>query len=259
MGNRWLSIFKYAAAAVIVSLLTLGVQKYFHNDNHPVIYTELDVASGPRMSRLTLPDGTKIVLNASSKFKFPDRFDEDVREVFLDGEAFFEVAHNEKIPFVVHTGKQKINVTGTVFNVMDYSVDDYALTTLVSGSVEVQLLSETKEQQKMYVLKPNQQIFINKIPAEVTFSNVKIDPDRTWMNKIYHFHNEPLIRIMQRLEKFYGVKIDFTDEKLQNEKYTGTFPTNIAIDEILKIINYEKQFSYTIKNEIITISSNHKK
>jgi ferric-dicitrate binding protein FerR (iron transport regulator) len=179
--------------------------------------------------------------------------------VFLDGEAFFDVAHNAKKPFTVQTDKQKISVLGTVFNVMDYSTDDYAVTTLISGSVKVQPVNEAEAPGKIYILKPNQQVFINKTLSEATLTNVKIDPDRTWVNKIYHFHDEPLIRIMQRLEKFYGVKIDFADEKLQNEKYTGTFPTNITIDEILKIINYEKQFTYTIKDEIITISSNHKK
>jgi ferric-dicitrate binding protein FerR (iron transport regulator) len=252
--RRLFGFYKYAGVAAVFVLLTLGVQLFFKSGN-AVVYAELDVESGPRMSRLTLSDGTKVVLNASSKFKYPDRFEGGVREVFLDGEAFFDVAHDAKKPFTVRTGKQVISVQGTVFNVMDYSADDYAVTTLVSGSVRVQPLFETKT----YSLKPNQQVFLNRASSEVKLSNVQIDTARTWVNKIYHFHDEPLAGIMQRLERFYGVKIDFADNTLRDEKYTGTFPTSIEIEEILKIINYANQFTYTLKDETITISSNPKK
>ena len=255
--NPLIGFIKYAAVAVIFILLTLSVQMLFHKEkDKPVVYIELDVESGPRMSRLTLPDGTKVVLNASTKFQYPDRFDGKQREVFLDGEAFFEVTHNAKNPFVVHTDRQKISVLGTTFNVMDYSADDYAITTLVSGSVRIQPVSGTEEQGTSYLLKPNQQAFFDKTMSEITLTNVKIDTARTWVNKIYHFHDETLETIMQRLEKFYGVTIIIADEKLKEEKYTGTFPTDKEIDEIMKIINFEKQFSYTIADEIITISTN---
>ena len=252
---------KYAAIAGISIILTLGAQKLFRSDLPvTVTYTELDVESGPRMSHLTLSDGTKVVLNASTKFKFPDRFTGEVREVFLDGEAFFDVAHNEKMPFTVLSDKQKISVLGTVFNVMDYSSDNYAVTTLVSGSVKIQPWSDTGEPETATMLQPNQQAFFNKPSSELTLTDVKINLDRTWINKVYHFRDEPLGRIMQRLEKFYGVKILITDEALQNEIYTGTFATDKDIKEILKIItNHDKRFTYTIKNEIITINTNHQK
>ena len=260
MKNLMIGFYKYAAVAAIFVFLTLGTQMLFRKDTvKSVVYTELNVESGPRMSRLTLPDGTKVTLNASTKFKFPDQFDGGVREVFLDGEAFFDVTHNEKSPFVVRTGKQKISVLGTSFNVMDYSTDDYAVTTLVSGSVEIQAVSETNEHGKVYLLKPNQQAFFDKSSAEVTLSNVKIDMTRTWVNKIYHFRDEPLLTITQRLEKFYGVKIIITDDALKKEEFTGTFPTDLKIDEILKIINFDKQFSYAVKDETIVISSNPSK
>ncbi len=247
IGNRPVGFYKYAAVAVIFICLTLGVQMLFRKDK-PAVYTELDVESGPRMSHLTLPDGTKVVLNASTKFKFPDRFESDIREVFLDGEAFFDVARNEKAPFTIRTDKQTISVLGTVFNVMDYSADDYAITTVVSGSVKVQPASEAGNSGKEYILKPNQQAFFNKTTSEIALTNVKIDPTRTWVNKIYHFRDEPLLTITQRLEKFYGVKIIIADEALKNVRYTGTFPTNLEIDEVLKIINFDKQFTYKIRN-----------
>jgi ferric-dicitrate binding protein FerR (iron transport regulator) len=256
-----ISFCKYAAVALVCVCLTLGIQRLLRNDlpgissnisnDIPIIYNELDVAAGPRMSRLTLPDGTKVTLNASTKFKFPDRFDPKIREVFLDGEAFFDVERNEA-PFVVHTARQKISVLGTIFNVMDYSADDYAITTLVKGSVKVQSVNESGTE---YLLKPNQQAYFDKSSSDVLLSDVSIDPNRTWVNKIYHFRDEPLIKITKRLEKIYGVTIDITNDLLKEEKYTGTFYLDLTIDEVLKIINFDKHFSYKINNENIVIKN----
>ena len=251
----YIGLLRYAAVGLLFVLLTLGIQ-YLVQTDKPVEYVELNVESTPSMSRLQLPDGTKVVLNASTKFTFPDRFEGNVREVFLDGEAFFEVTNNKEVPFVVRTDRQRITVLGTVFNVMDYSSDDYAVTTLVSGSVTIQPHSETEEPGKVHLLKPNQQAFFNKTSSEIVLSNVKVDLTRMWVNKIYHFYDEPIFRIMQRLEKFYGVRIIITDETLKNEKYTGTFPMDKKIEEILQIINnYNRNITYTINNDIITIST----
>ena len=250
--NRLIGLYKYAATALIFIFLTLSIQMLFHKDKS-VMYTELNVESGPRMSRLTLPDGTKVVLNASTKFKFPNSFNNELREVFLDGEAFFDVVHNEKTPFVVHTEKQKINVLGTEFNVMDYSSDDYTITTVIKGSVKVQYPSEKGDSENEYILKPNQQIFFNKATSEAIMTNEKIDFTRSWVNKVYHFNNEPLLMIAQRLEKIYGIKICITTESLKDVRYTGTFLTNLGIADVLKIINFDKQFSYKIEGETIVI------
>jgi ferric-dicitrate binding protein FerR (iron transport regulator) len=257
----WVGLLKYAAVGVLFICATLGVQQLLQK-NPPLLkahYTELDVESGPRMSHATLPDGTKVVLNASTKFHFPDQFDEHIREVFLDGEAFFEVVHQEERPFIVHTSRQKISVLGTTFNVMDYQEDDYAITTLVSGSVELQSIGADQEPGATYRLKPNQQAFLNKTTSELTTENLKIDPDRTWINKMYHFRDEPLSRIMQRLEKIYGIKIDITDEALKDDTYTGVFHLESPIEEVLGIINYQKQFAYKITEDGVVIKSRTKK
>jgi ferric-dicitrate binding protein FerR (iron transport regulator) len=254
--RRWAILLNYAAVGMLFICLTLGLQKLLKKDPPPVEhYTELDMESGPRMGHLILPDGSKVVLNASTKFKYPDRFNAHVREVFLDGEAFFEVVHWEETPFIVHTAHQKISVLGTSFNVMDYSADDYAITTLVSGRVKIQPADAEGQPGTEYLLKPGQQAFLNKTTSELTLENITIDPKRIWVNKIYHFRDEPLLRIAQRLEKIYGVKIDIADEALQKERYTGIFRLEIPIDEVLEIINHQKQFVYKIKEDRIVIRS----
>ncbi|MDR1156494.1 MAG: DUF4974 domain-containing protein [Bacteroidales bacterium] len=252
-NQKWQAgLYRYAAVAVIFVCLTLGVRMLFQKDR-PVTYSELDVESGPRMSRLSLPDGSRVVLNASTRFRFPDKFDGDIREVFLDGEAFFDVAHNARQPFVVHTDQQRITVLGTSFNVMDYSADDYAITTVISGSVKVQPADNGGRPVGEYVLKPNQQAHFDKPSSEITLTGVKIDLSRTWVNKVYHFRDEPLLKIAQRLEKIYGVKIAIATDSLKEVRYTGTFLTSQEIDEVLKIINFDKQFSYQIDGGNITV------
>jgi ferric-dicitrate binding protein FerR (iron transport regulator) len=255
-----LELLKYAAVGIIFACSTLGIQQLLKKNAPLEAHSiELNVEAGPRMSNMTLPDGTKVVLNASSKFHFPDQFDAHTREVFLDGEAFFDVAHQKERPFIVHTSRQKISVLGTTFNVMDYSADDFAITTLVSGSVEIQPIGDGNVPEATYRLKPSQQAFLNKTTLELTTENIKIDLSRTWVNKMYYFRDEPLFRIAQRLEKIYGLKIEITDEALKDDKYTGVFHLESPIEEVLKIINYQKQFVYKIHDAGIMINSRTKK
>lgn len=241
--RRLQTLGKYAAVALVCIMATLGVQ-YIMNTKSPRLYTELDMESGPRMGHMTLPDGTKVILNASTKLRFPDKFEKDMREVYLDGEAYFDVIRNEKAPFIVHTDKQKIRVLGTQFNVMDYSVDDYSITTLVSGAIQMQAVGKTGEYGDPVILKPNQQVFFNKENNHLALSNIEINMSRTWVNKVYHFKSEPLLQITTRLEKLYGIQIHIQNEELKETEFTGTFGLDQELDEVLRIINFEKQFTY---------------
>ncbi|MCD7977383.1 MAG: FecR family protein [Tannerellaceae bacterium] len=214
--QKFVSFCKYVAVACISVCFTLGL-RYLVNQEPTAQYVELDMESGPRMGHMTLPDGTKIILNASSRLKFPDRFDKDLREVYLDGEAYFDVAKNEKAPFIVHTNKQKVSVLGTQVDIMDYAVDDYFITTLITGKVNIQTLDATGKYSDPVFMQPNQQFFYNTQTGHQAISSVKLDPQRTWVNKIYHFRNEPLVMITSRLEKLYGIKIMIRNEELKKQ------------------------------------------
>lgn len=250
--TKRISLYKYVAVAVVCICCTLGAQ-YLLTRNTAPLYTELDMESGPRMGHMTLPDGTKVVLNASTKLRFPDKFEKDQRNVYLDGEAYFDVVKNAKAPFIVHTDKQKITVLGTQFNVMDYADDDYAITTLVSGKVKMQTANEEGKYGEAVILKPSQQLFFNRQTKQLALSTVKLDMSRTWVNKVYHFKEEPLIQITSRLEKLYGVKIHIQNEELKNAQCTGTFGLEQELEEVLRIINFEKLFTYKTVDEEIYI------
>ena len=247
MYGSWM---KYAAAVAIVCLLAANFYQAFRDKpSEEVAVNTIEVPVGQRAA-VTLSDGTRVWLYSGSVLNYPASFDQNNRTVRLDGEGYFEVTHNEKTPFVVQTEHQKITVLGTTFNVMDYSSDDFAVTTVVSGSVEVQ----PEKQEKAYVLKRNQQVFYDKTTSEVAVTNVKVDSTRSRVDKFYHFRDKSLLEIMQRLAQFYDVKIHIADEALKNEEYSGTFHTGQELDEILDIINIDQQFSYIIENETITIT-----
>lgn len=249
---HWLSVFKYIAVAVVSICSTLGIQ-YLTDKNATVQYIELNMEAGPRMGHITLPDGTKVILNASTKLRFPDQFKKNIREVFLDGEAYFDVKRNEKAPFVIYTDKQKIHVLGTTFNVMDYVDDDYAITTLVSGKIKMSTVDENGDYGEPIILEPNQQVFFNRQTKQLALSAIRLDMNRTWVNKVYHFRNEPLFQITARLEKLHGVKILIQNEVLKETEFTGTFGLEQELNEVLHIINFEKQFTYKKVGDTIYI------
>lgn len=246
-----LYFFKYIATAIIAIGVTLGIQ-YLLTTDEKIVYTELNIESGPRMGYIILPDSTKVFLNASTKIRFPNKFEEKTREVFLDGEAYFDVVNNEQQPFIVQTSKQRIRVLGTKFNVMDYSTDDYAITTLVSGEIDLATTDETGTFSAPITLQPDQQVFYSRANKHVALSNIKTDMNRTWVNKIYHFKNEPLKQIVSRLEKLYGIKINILNKTLENTEFTGTFKLGQELEEVLRIINFEMLFTYEVtENEIL--------
>lgn len=248
-----LAFWRYAAVAVIAIAVTLGVQQLFQKE--PVIQsTIINTEEGAKISSMLLPDGTKVTLNKASQLRYDTEFGKQTRTVYLNGEALFEVTKNKKKPFVVYTQKQRIEVLGTMFNVQDYADEDYAMTTLIKGSVKMQALNAAGEYGKFIYLKPKQQVLVDFTKKQSTVSTIDIDSTKTWVNKYLYFDNDPLYHILQRLEKTYGVKIVLTNPAIKETRYSGSFTTNQPIKEVLEIINYDKQFALTEKNNKILIN-----
>lgn len=253
------STLRYAAVGLTFAVMAVAAQYLFFNKEPDPVFNTIEVSPNSSLDRITLPDGSTVLLNSSTTFRFPDRFSSKVREVYIDGEGYFDIVRDEKKPFIIHANQQTINVLGTKFNVMDYSTDDYAITTLYSGRVKVLSSDIDGQAAKEETLKPNQQVYLDKATARLTVSNIKPEMDRMWLNKTYHFHGEPLQRIVKRLEKLYHVNFTITDEKLQNEPFTGTFRLTMTIGQVLDIMNSGKHFSYKMNGDSITLSPRKRK
>ena len=212
-----------------------------------VVYNELIVPVGGEY-RLLLSDGTMVYMNSESPLKYPVRFVGDRRVVELEGEAYFDVARDEKCPFIVRTNLVNVDVLGTSFNVMAYKVDNRTEVTLVKGKVNV----SCGEARKM--LEPNQQFVLNNENGECVVREVNVNTFIDWKNGILNFDALPLGELSEKLGRWYGVKFFFTNEKLKQLKFSGAVKKYNDIDYILSLIEATTNVTFTMKADVIIVN-----
>lgn len=250
LSNRW----RIAIAAVFTGLLILSATLfYYKKENNTDIWVEVLTAPRSHPRTINLSDGSTIQLNASSFLKYPEKFNKQVREVYLDGEALFKVTKQEGKAFIVYSGKQRINVLGTQFNVMDYSSDAYSITTLISGKVRLETFDAKNNMKSCVEMTPCQQLSFDKDNGQVMLSNVNTENVTSWTTGVYSFEDMPLEQIVQRLENIYDVTILIPDKISRKEKYTGKFSSKQEINEIIDVINFNEQFNCISHNDTITL------
>lgn len=202
--------------------------------------------------KLKLSDGTLVWLNAGSKLRFPQNFSESAknRTVYLDGEAFFEVTKNERMPFIVNTQELDIKVLGTKFNVSSYESENTIATTLVEGSVSVY---ETRTPKNELKLSPSYQAKYSKF--ENSLSKAKVDTSiyTAWMQNKLVIDNLKFSEVLAKLERRHHVRFVNKVENLNDQTYKGEF-NNEDIESILETISLSTPFKYEINQNVITIT-----
>lgn len=214
--------------------------------------------------KTTLPDGSTVWLNAGSRIRYAGDFILNKREVFLDGEAYFDVKQDDAHPFIVHVGNVAIRVLGTEFNVQAYPHEDRIETTLIKGKVQVQI--DGKPDNKI-ILAPNEKLtVINKVftrskePEQQEALSFRVQdvsprPDAqirevAWLEDKLAFLNEPFGALAKRMERRYGVNIQFTDTILKKESLNGTFE-NENIEKALNVLQMTTPFHYRIQHDTV--------
>jgi ferric-dicitrate binding protein FerR (iron transport regulator) len=275
-------VFRAAALAaswIILFGLGLGLQRYYYaKANADAGYFVINAPAGSR-SEVSLPDGSKVWLNASSQIKFSKNFESSIREVALIGEAYFDVAKRENIPFVVNTHDIKINVLGTAFNVRAYPEDQFIETTVERGLVTVERQSEGSGRQRKILLKHNQQVrFENTQAADLTentdstdlleennesnigeskiYLNKSIETAKytSWIQNILLFESEPMGNLAKILERRHSVSIEILDTNLRNRQFTGIFEKE-SIEQALSALQYAGKFYFSVDKDKIIIDS----
>lgn len=197
-----------------------------------VVYAELKTPRGGQY-QVTLSDGTKVWLNADSKLIYPSRFETDVREVQLDGEAYFEVANstvgNRKQRFVVKTAHQEVEVLGTAFNVMAYAGDVEESTTLVEGSVK--LYSGSGD----ILLNPGEQGVVAK--RQLDKRKVEVDQYLAWKNNEFVFYETELSDAMKILSRWYDFEVVY-EGNIPVTHFYGSISREKGLSEVLKIMEF---------------------
>lgn len=253
LRRKKLSITRWRVAATITGLLILGATLFYAQRELPVTWVEIQNPARGNPLSISLPDGSAVQLNASSYLKYPKKFKRRGREIYLDGEALFDVVKQNGNDFVVHSNKHTIRVLGTKFNVMDYSSDAYSVTTLISGKVQLETFNEKKNLRDRVVMNPEQQLRFDAYTGKITLNQVDIRETTSWINGVYSFQDVPLQQITDRLNKIYGVTIIIENEKSRTEKYTGKFSSKQDIEEIMRIINFNGQFNCITRNDTIIL------
>lgn len=265
----------FAALGGVLVLLASFYFWFFDNQHRPVSIAESPlneiITNGGSRSTVHLPDGSVVILNTGSKLSYNKEFGIESREIYLSGEAFFDIARNEKIPLTVHAGNVEIKVKGTVFNVKAYVEDSIVEASLIQGAIEV--FSKDDRERKI-LLRPNEKIVIGRsatissgdsakvrsLMKEDVFMLKKLEENPVdsgineiaWIKNRLSFFREPFSSLAIKMESWYNVSIRFEDEDLKNVTFTGSFEKEDII-EALEALRQTTSFGYRIDNRKIVI------
>ncbi len=262
---------QFAAAVVIIffaGYILLGT-----NIQRPVPETFKHFITGyGEKKSFQLPDGSQVMLNAGSDVKITQDFGISSRDIYLEGEAFFDVKHNQSLPFIVHTKAMEVLAIGTAFNVKAYEGDRRTEASLIRGVVEVTLHDPNR---RKVILKPNEKVAWEILPENNTKSQAIVEKtsnqtisvpesmnqiveqltktengdieEVAWKDNKLVFTDEPFETIAVLLERWYGVKVVFDNESIRHFRFTGTFEKE-QLRMVLEILSESKPFKYKLSD-----------
>ena len=198
--------------------------------------------------KMILPDGTKVWMNADSKLKYPVAFGQSQREVFLEGEAYFDVKKDPEYPFTVHTSRGDVQVLGTGFNIRDYRGEARVVTTLVEGKV----VYKASERHEAVIILPGYQLIDNGY-EELAPQEVDVEMYVGWKDGRYIFEDATLEEIMQVLSKWYNVTVFYKNEKMKNLHFTGDIERYENINDFLHFMELGGKVVFNIQDKTIII------
>lgn len=252
----------YAKVAAMVAFPLLVLSVFFLPDKEKVVSqltesfsaetVETRVNPKGQKSVIYLEDGTKVWLNSESKLTYNVSYhDASIREVYLEGEAFFDVASDPSKPFVVHTSDIFIRVLGTAFNVKSYSNDNTIETTLLHGKVTIESKGN-KRPDRAYTLSPNERAVFEKNEQQITIAKVNAKSSTSWTKEQLDFDEEPIDEVLVELERWFNIEIDAPERGSLHCKLTASIKDE-TLEEVLEFLKVTHQIEYTIENGKVTI------
>lgn len=285
--RRWAAIF--IGIVVLSSVFFYFISKIKHLQDNLLATNVISVPLGSK-SRITLPDGTEVWLNAGSKLTYNMGYGQNTREVNLAGEGYFKVAKHKEKPFIVHTVKANIKALGTEFNVKAYPEEDFIETILVEGSVVVNQIDNGKKTEvagnkKTLTLKPGQKARISKgieptetkvqvpkpevvskqavqslkpiSPEEISLQRSDTQVETSWKDERWIIAGETLDDLSVLLARRFNVSITLTSGSLIKYKFSGTIQ-NETLEQVFKIMSLTIPITYTIDKGKVTIGLNNR-
>ncbi len=244
--KTFLFYWQRIAAIMLLPLLIVGAIYFIRAKlslNNSIVWQTISTPPGVK-SHVQLSDGTFVWLNSGSNLSYPSSFSTGTRNVKLIGEAFFDVAKDEKHPFIVDLGKINIEVVGTKFNAINYEQEGQTEIVLASGKVK---LFEKHENNSRLVseMKPGQQAIYLKESNTISLKDVDAEKFTSWIGGKLVFRDDPMDEVVRKLDRWFNVLIEFDDPNIGSYIYKATFQDE-TIEQILSLIKRTSPIEYSI-------------
>lgn len=247
------------AASVLIGVLAFSYLKFemsflnFGNSSNQLTVITSDYG---QKKKVLLPDSTLVFLNSGSELSYNKQFNEKDREVFLKGEAFFDVKKNTEKPFIVTTDSLYVQVLGTSFNVNAFADNKEVAVMVKTGLVDVGSFSPSRNERMSFrKLSPNERLTYNLSSKKMVVSQEEYtNAIYGWKDQILAFDSMTFEEIARRIERWYGYSIGFKQSELKTYKFTGEFE-KLTLSEVLDIMQMTKAFKYEIKEKTILIET----
>lgn len=231
-----------------ISASESGITYADGGESEAVVYNKLDIPRGGEFC-LTLSDGTRVWLNSETSIQYPVVFGTKERRVFIQGEAYFEVAKDAKKPFTVQFMSSSVTVLGTSFNIRAYPEEKQSQTTLAEGSVRIYSPGSSM------LLKPGEQAEVKALSGEMVKKEVDVKTFTSWKNGRFVFEQEPLENIMRTLERWYDIRVIFRDEGAKRISLSGNLKRYGDFSQVMNMLQMTGDVRFELHGNDVYITT----
>lgn len=225
-----------------------GITYVGGGESDAVVYNKLEIPRGGEFC-LTLSDGTRVWLNSETSIQYPVVFGTKERRVFIQGEAYFEVAKDTKKPFTVQFMSSSVTVLGTSFNIRAYPEEKQSQTTLAEGSVRIYSPGSSM------LLKPGEQAEVNALSGEMVKKEVEVKTFTSWKDGRFVFEQEPLENIMRTLERWYDIRVIFRDEGAKRISLSGNLKRYGDFSQVMNMLQMTGDVRFELHGNDVYITT----
>lgn len=256
------------AAAILIIAGTYGFYQLTYNEiesdasKKELVYHTLVASSGEQI-HFRFNDGSKVVLNGNSEVRYRSDFGSGTRDLYLTGEAYFEVNHDHPVPFVVYAGNMRVKDIGTKFNINAYPADSFYEVAVSEGLIEITTAEEasddddTEKTSQPVRISQGQKVEVEHSVGEMVISKADLHASLGWLNKRLIFDEEPLSEIVSRIERYYDIDVKVLDEELLTKKVTASFE-NEGMENVLKVLSLSLKANYNINGKKVELYKNRR-
>jgi transmembrane sensor len=242
--SRILNVYQKIAALLLIPIIGVGilfwVSQYNQSEGQ---FTETFAPRGQK-SQIVLADGTKVWLNSDTKIKYPTNFNRNQRDVYLSGEAFFEVTKNARQPFVVHATGINIKVFGTKFNVKAYDDEDNVETSLFEGKISLLMTNPWSKETAIQEVKPGQSFLYSKTNRELAYNRLPQEEICGWKNNQLIFKEDTFGKLVRKIERWYDVQVIYNEKQFEDRRLTVELYEGEQLDRLMNIISLALSVNY---------------